>query len=267
MIADLQGDLAEEVAAGIRSRGGECEARAVDVTDFPAVERLVGEVLEAHGRLDYLFNNAGIGIAGEVEQCGVEDWYQVLDVNLRGGDPRRPGRLPEHEGAGLRAHRQHRLDGRLPAGAAGSASYCASKHAVVGLSTSLRIEAASAGVRVSAICPGVIRTPILENAGRYGKLLIRMPLPFQRRLIERLRPMEPGPFADKALRAVAANRAIIVVPWQWRIAWWILRLSPSLGLALSGRIYRKTKRELEAYLAEENPPSVPPFSKGGSRGC
>ena len=65
ILADRQIELARDVAAGITARQGSAQAVEVDVTDFPAVERLVGETLQTHGRLDYLFNNAGLAVGGE----------------------------------------------------------------------------------------------------------------------------------------------------------------------------------------------------------
>src|SRR6266481_5247520 len=84
ILADLQIDLAEEVAAKIRAKGGKATAVALDVTDYGAMDRLVQETWSARGRLDYLFNNAGIGIGGEVRYYQIQDWYQVFDVNRRG---------------------------------------------------------------------------------------------------------------------------------------------------------------------------------------
>jgi short-subunit dehydrogenase len=110
--------------------------------------------------------------------------------------------------------------------------YSTSKHAIVGLSLSLRIEAAAAGVRVSVLCPGVVRTPALIDGGKYGKLLQPVPHSVQQNLFERQRPMRPDGFAEHALRAVARNQAIIVIPSWWRIVWWLYRLSPAIGLRL-----------------------------------
>jgi short-subunit dehydrogenase len=118
---------------------------------------------------------------------------------------------------------------------------------VVGLSTSLRVEAAAAGVRVSVLCPGVIRTPILDHGGIHGKMLPPIPPEVQRRYWERLRPMAPERFAAKVLRAIRKNRAIIIVPSWWKILWWINRISPSLGLFISRKLYEKGMRELEKY--------------------
>jgi short-subunit dehydrogenase len=127
--------------------------------------------------------------------------------------------------------------------------YCTTKHAVVGLSTSLRIEAAAAGVRVSVLCPGAVRTPALTCESRYGKVLPPIPPEVLRRLVERQRPMSPERFAEQALRAAARNRAIIVIPSWWRIVWWLNRLSPSLGFYLGRKSLEIVKR-----TAERSPP-------------
>ncbi len=84
VLADLQIDLAEATVAGMRSHGGKATAAELDVTDFPVMNRLVQDTLNACGRLDYMFNNAGISIGGEVRLYHIEDWYRVFDVNIRG---------------------------------------------------------------------------------------------------------------------------------------------------------------------------------------
>jgi NAD(P)-dependent dehydrogenase (short-subunit alcohol dehydrogenase family) len=74
VLADLQIELAEEVASEINLSGGKAMAVKIDVTDFPAMERLVQETVQRAGRLDYLFNNAGIVIGGVVNLYGIKDW-------------------------------------------------------------------------------------------------------------------------------------------------------------------------------------------------
>jgi short-subunit dehydrogenase len=125
--------------------------------------------------------------------------------------------------------------------------YCATKHAVVGLSTALRVEAAPARVRVSVLCPGVIRTPILDG-GKYGKMLHPLPPDLMRRYWERQRPMPPDVFAREALRAVAANQAIIVIPSRWKVFWWLNRLSPSLGLYIGRLAFDQWTKLLNKHL-------------------
>jgi NAD(P)-dependent dehydrogenase (short-subunit alcohol dehydrogenase family) len=232
VLADLQADLAEEVAATFRAGGGRATAAALDVADFSATERLVGQTVGLHGRLDYLFNNAGVGVLGEVRYYDITDWDRVLDVNLGGVVNGVQAAYPVM----VRQGYGHIVNTASAAGlfpAPATVSYCAAKHAVVGLSTALRVEAATAGVRVSVLCPGVVRTPILEGGGKFGKML-QVPAPeVMEAHWRRLRPMAADRFAAAALRAVARNQAIIVIPSRWKLAWWLNRLSPSLGLAIA----------------------------------
>jgi len=245
VLAGLRIDLAREVAAGIRAAGGQATAALVDVREFASVQELVQATWHEHGRLDYMFNNAGIGIGGPVREYQIEDWYSVLDVNLRGvvNGVQAAYPLMLRQGFGHIVNTAS-MAGLVPT--PGTVGYAASKFGVVGLSTSLRAEAAAAGIRVSVLCPGVIRTPILEG-GKHGKSLLPIPPEVQRRYWERLRPMAPERFAAKVLPAISKNQAIIIVPSWWKIFWWLNRLSPSLGLFIGRKLYEKTMRELEKY--------------------
>lgn len=242
VLADLQIELAEEVALRIRSSGGKANALEIDVTDFPAMEQLVQETVQRTGRLDYIFNNAGIVIGGSVNLYSIEDWNQIVDVNLRGviNGIQAAYKVMITQGFGHIVNTAS-IAGLVPG--AGNIAYTTMKHAVVGLSKSLRGEAERTGVRVSVICPGAIRTPILEG-GKYGKMLIDVPLEQVRQLWEKVKPMDPNLFAKKVLKAVARNKAIIIVPSWWRVYWWIDRLSPSLGIWLSKRRFEKVEKEL-----------------------
>jgi NAD(P)-dependent dehydrogenase (short-subunit alcohol dehydrogenase family) len=244
VLADLQIDLAREVAAELTAEGGKVTAVEVDVTDFDALNQQVCEVAHTHGRLDYLFNNAGIGIGGEVLHHEIHDWNRVIDVNLRGVANGVQAAYPimSQQGFGHIVNTAS-MAGLMPA--PGTVSYAATKFGVVGLSTSLRIEAARYGVRVSVICPGVIQTPVLENCGKYGKLLVDLPVELQRQYWRALRPMAPDKFAPKVLRAVAKGKAIIIVPGWWKLIWWLNRLSPALGIWFSSRLFAWGMRKLQ----------------------
>jgi NAD(P)-dependent dehydrogenase (short-subunit alcohol dehydrogenase family) len=215
LLADLQGERARGVAAGIDQRGGKAQAAELDVVDFAAMNRLVEETVREHGRLDYIFNNAGIGTAGEAQFYQIDDWNCVIDVNIRGVVNGIQAAYPVM----LRQGFGHIVNTASMAGLVPSpwtVSYCLAKFAVVGLSLPLRVEAATAGVRVSVLCPGVIRTPILEGLGKYGKQVQAISAERQRAMFERLRPMDPGKLAEKVLRALARNRAIIIIPaWYY----------------------------------------------------
>jgi NAD(P)-dependent dehydrogenase (short-subunit alcohol dehydrogenase family) len=243
VLADLQTDLAEQVAAGIRGTGGKATAASLDVTDFKAVADLVQEVVGAKGRLDYLFNNAGIVIAGEVHHYEPLDWDRVINVNLRGVIHGVQAAYPVMRQQGF----GHIVNTASVAGLVpvpGLVSYCASKHAVVGLSTSFRVEAAEQGIRVSVLCPGAVQTPIV-GGGKFGKVLNALPPEIQRQLWEKGRPVPVNRFARAAVAAVARNRAVIVIPWWWKLAWWIYRLSPGIALALGRKDFRANKELIE----------------------
>lgn len=232
ILADLQGERAQAVAAAIQARDGKATAAQVDVTDFEAINRLIDATVRTHGRLDYLFNNAGIGMSGEVRHYQIEDWYRIFDVHLRGVANGVQAAYPIM----LRQGYGHIVNTASMAGLVPfpwTVNYSAAKHAVVGLSLALRIEAAAAGIRVSVVCPGVVRTPILEKGGDFGKVLPPLSAKQQRAHFERMRPMDPGKFAHQVLGAVARNRAIIIVPAWWKVFWWLHRLSPRLWECLA----------------------------------
>jgi len=189
-----------------------------------------------------MFNNAGIGILGEVRDHTIEDWCRIIDVNLRGvvNGVAAAYRVMLAQGFGHIVNTAS-IQGLVPTPL--MASYGATKHAVVALSNSLRIEAAPAGIRVSVICPGVIRTPLLQG-GRYGKVLLPASEESQRAYFERLRPMDPTRFARRVLTRVPRNDALIIVPAWYKVMWWLNRASPSLGRLLARRMFEMSKRML-----------------------
>ena len=243
VLADLQIELAEEVASEIRASGGKAKAMKIDVTDFSAMEQLVQETVARTGRLDFMFNNSGIVIGGLVNRLGIEDWNQIVGVNLRGVINGIQATYPIMIKQGF----GHMINTASMAGfmvSPGNVAYTTTKYAVVGLSKSLRAEAAQMGIRVSVLCPGVIRTPILEGGGKYGKMLIDIPPEELRRMLEKLKPMSPSLFAKEVLKLVAKNKAIIIVPSWWKVFWWINRLSPSLGILLAQKHFQYRQKKL-----------------------
>ena len=225
VIADLQEDLAQETVAHIQSRGGKARAYRVDVRDYSAVAELVQATFERCGRLDYMFNNAGIGVGGDTHLHTVESWNRIIDINLRGVVYGVQAAYPIMRTQGF----GHIVNTASTAGliaVPGVAAYTATKHAVVGLSKSLRLEAAAQGVRVSVLCPGVVQTPILQGGGVMGQMH-GLSQNAMDRVARLLRPMDPARFAVQALNDVARNKSIIVIPRWWRILWWQHRLMPT----------------------------------------
>jgi NAD(P)-dependent dehydrogenase (short-subunit alcohol dehydrogenase family) len=244
VIADRQVDLARDAVAQITTSGGRAEALELDVRDVAAVEAGIATVFERHGRLDFLFNNAGIGVGGEVLEYSVADWDDVIGVDLLGvayGVQAAYGRMVR-QGFGHIVNTAS-MAGLMPAPF--TVSYGAAKHGVVGLSRSLRAEASHHGVRVSVLCPGVIRTPILAQGGRYGRMLPSIPESVQREMMDSTRPMNVDLFAARCLPQIAANREIIVVPSWWKAVWYLNRISPALGTALASRFFLRARRAIE----------------------
>jgi len=238
VLADIDFGDAEAAAAQIREKGGRASAKHLDVCDFAAVSQLVTETIEKLGRIDYIFNNAGIVVAGEAANYTIDVWNRIIAVNLGGV----VNGVQAAYAAMIRQGFGHIVNTASMAGLVISAGvgYTATKYAVVGLSRALRIEAEVRGVRVSVICPGTIRTPIMRG-GKHGILLMPFPEDKQREMAaefnERFRPMDVSIFARKVLDQVARNRAIIVVPGWCKIFWWLERASLTLAAFLRRRAF------------------------------
>jgi NAD(P)-dependent dehydrogenase (short-subunit alcohol dehydrogenase family) len=240
-LLDLQADLAERVAAGIRAAGGDAEAAALDVTDFPATETAFADIAARRGRLDFAFNNAGIWMMGDAHALSLDDVNRLVDVNLRGAIHSTKAAYDIM----LRQKSGHIINTASVAGLTpdpGCTAYSATKHAIVGLSKSLRIEAARHGIRVSALCPGVIETPLLEGGGKFGKVLDAVPPEKMRQMWARMRPMNADAFAQRALHDVARNKPVIVWPIGGRLFWWLDRISPRLSGRVARDMYASNQR-------------------------
>ncbi|MFN7952762.1 MAG: SDR family NAD(P)-dependent oxidoreductase [bacterium] len=239
VVADVDGRAAHAVAASIEGAGSRAEAAVLDVSDASAVRALVEDVAARHGALDYLFNNAGILIAGPLEAMSAAQWSRIVGVNLLGVVHGVQAAYPLM----LRQRRGHIVNTSSIAGLAPTpwtAAYAMTKHAIVGLSTSLWGEAADKGVRVSVVCPGFIDTAIFRT-GTYLSGSAKS-------LFEAI-GFKPTP-ADEAariiLRGVAANRAVIVVTRSARAMAFASRMAPGLARWV-GRV---RARELLAENAE-----------------
>jgi NAD(P)-dependent dehydrogenase (short-subunit alcohol dehydrogenase family) len=240
VLADLDEEIARQHADAMVRQGQSAQARRLDVTDPAAVAQVIQEVARDHGRLDYLFNNAGIGVGGEAAYYDLSDWTRVIDVNLMGVVYGVHYAYPILRAQGF-GHivNTASMAGLLPAPSV--LSYTTTKHAVVGLSRGLRLEAARSGVRVSVLCPGVIRTPIIEG-GKYGRTVGPVPQQVMKSAFERLGPMDVDAFARAALVDVAANRSIIIHPAKWRWIYWLSRLSPAIAEATGRKALEQVRR-------------------------
>ena len=237
-IADRQIGPAQALAQRLNNGGGKAHAIELDVRDYSSFEGAVAEAVQQCGRIDYLFNNAGIGVGGEVDSYTLEDWNDVFDVNLRGVAHGIQAVYPVM----IRQRSGHIVNTSSTFGLVTVpwlASYTATKHAVVAISKTLRVEAERHGVQVSVLCPGVIRTPFLTG-GQYGRT--KMDGVSDEEIVKQsFRPMAPEKFAERALRAVLRGDAIIVVPAWWKAFWYLERLSPALSMQLAKVILKRVR--------------------------
>lgn len=235
IVADIDAQGARHVAEAIRANGGRAVAQAVDVADAQSVERLVRETLAAHGRLDYLFNNAGIAITADARDLTLEHWQRVIGVNQMGVIHGVQAAYPmmARQGYGHIVNIAS-LAGLLPYPT--NLPYTTSKHAVVGLSLALRAEAADLGVRVSVVCPGTIRTGIFAAS---PMLNARQE---QGHATTLFKPIDAETAGRRILVGVARNQALIVFPRYARVLWLVARLRLGWLEAFGLRIVRDFRR-------------------------
>ena len=160
MCADVNAEGAEAVARTIADTGGDAASVAVDVAREDEIQNMVAETVKRWGKLDVIYNNAGIGFGGPVTQVQEEDWDRLIDINLKGVFLGCKHAIPEMMKSGGGAIVSTASDAGLM-GTPYLSTYCASKGGVVMLTKSLAVEWAQFNIRVNCVCPGVIQTPIL----------------------------------------------------------------------------------------------------------
>ncbi|AEI39652.1 SDR family NAD(P)-dependent oxidoreductase [Paenibacillus mucilaginosus] len=162
IVNDLAEDKGQETVEEIRGEGGQAVFVQADVTKPESVQRLVDTVIGTYGRIDVLFNNAGISGVGAIHEVEPEQWDRVIEVNIRGVFLPSKYVLP---------HMMARREGSIinmssciaEIGLARRASYSATKGAVLALTKSMQVDYAPYNIRVNALLPGTILTPFVED--------------------------------------------------------------------------------------------------------
>lgn len=177
VLSDINETLGEQVTEEIRGEDGQAAFVKADVSSPADCERLVNETMAQYGRLDYACNNAGIG--GEqnpTADYSIENWQKVIAINLSGVFYGMKYQIPAmlQNGGGAIVNMASIL-GKV--GFASSAAYVAAKHGVVGLTKNTALEYAAQGIRVNAVGPAFIHTPLIdemENAEETQKMLVSL---------------------------------------------------------------------------------------------
>ncbi|MCG8394762.1 MAG: SDR family oxidoreductase [Pseudomonadales bacterium] len=231
---DINADAAGATATTIAAEGGEALSRKCDVSNTRSMEALANWVEKELGAPDIVINNAGVGLSGGLLDTSVKDWQQVLGVNLWGVihgsrlfarqmiDQARAGHIINVASAA--AFMPSRM---LPA-------YATSKSAVLMFSECLRAELAEHNIGVSAICPGIINTPITRNTRFVGVDDDEQERRRQHasQLYQR-RAFTPDRVAAAIVAAVESNRAVVPVSPEARGMQWLGRFTPSLARNLA----------------------------------
>jgi NAD(P)-dependent dehydrogenase (short-subunit alcohol dehydrogenase family) len=226
VVADIDGDAAHQVAGRLGQRGASALAVRVDVANEAEVEKLIETTVAEYGRVDYMINNAGIAIGGDSRDLSMQQWRRVLDVDLLGV---LYGTVHAYQVMARQGHGHivniSSLSGLVPQ--PGNVPYCTSKHGIVGLSLSLRAEGADLGVKVSAACPGDMKTKIYDNM-----VVVNMPreqvATLSRRTHYLMPQMSSRAAARSILRGVSRNRPLIVFPIAVQVIWHLYRRFPGL---------------------------------------
>ena len=162
IVNDLNKEAGNETVEQIRSEGGQALFIQADVTDPSSVQKMVQTALTEFGRIDILFNNAGISGVGRLHEIEPEDWDKIMSVNVKGVY------LPSKY---VVTHMMERKSGVIinmssciaEIGLARRASYAATKGAVLALTKSMQVDYAPYNIRVNALLPGTIFTPFVEK--------------------------------------------------------------------------------------------------------
>ena len=168
VVTDIQDAMGADVVAGIKAAGGQAEYLHHDVTEEGEWEAVVGKVRERHGRLDFLVNNAGIGIGGSILTMTLADWRRQTAINLDGVFLGTKHSIPLMRASGDGGSIVNISSVAGLKGSASLAGYCATKGGVRLFTKSVAMECANAkdGIRVNSVHPGLIETPIWITVGQ-----------------------------------------------------------------------------------------------------
>ena len=240
-MVDINLEPLEKAAEPLLENGLKVKVVGLDVTDELAFKKVIEDTAAEHGRLDYLFNTAGVAIAGEVHDLNIDHWTRVFDVNLNGVayGTFHAYQLMVKQGSGHIVNTSS-LEGLLPF--PGTVSYVGTKHAVVGITESLWVEAADMGVDLTVVCPGYIRTPMLTDSEAVNTTMEKWRSSFLIILFEKLSSISPDTCAKLILKGVAKKKTILFTPKIGWLFWLNYRIWP-MGYMHMLRFFHRLDRK------------------------
>jgi NAD(P)-dependent dehydrogenase (short-subunit alcohol dehydrogenase family) len=175
VVANRRVDAGQETVQMIKDTGGDAFFIKTDVSQSIEVETLVNQTVERYGRLDYAFNNAGIGCeVTPVADCPEEDWDLVINTNLKGVWLCMKYEIQQMLRQGGGAIVNNASIAGLVGFLGAPPPYVVSKHGVIGLTKTAALEYATQNIRINCICPGVIRTPMTGGSPEHIERLTKM---------------------------------------------------------------------------------------------
>lgn len=223
LVTDLAGAPVDEVVAEIKRAEGNAAGMVVDVTKPADLQAAVDAVVAEHGRLDYMFSNAGVGIFGDLELISTAESDAIVDVNLRAvinGVTIAYQQMIKQSGGHIVTTAS--AAGLLPVPL--QAHYCATKHAVIGLHKALALESGRHGVATTVFCPAWVESGMFDTSTLRGSLAGVDP-----REMVPVKPLATEIAVERLLRGVRRKRRMVITPAYARVGWWIERLSPALS--------------------------------------
>lgn len=239
-VSSLNLTEAEPVAALIQQAGAQAYAVKLDAREVSDLESVMGQIVVSHGRLDYVFNNAGIGFVGEFADMKPAQIQNMAATNFIG-----PAlsmltaiRYMREQGGGHIVNVAS-IGGLMPVSA--MAMYSGTKHGMVGLSDSVRAEVSGDGIRVSTVCMGFVESEMLKKAdmGKGADAGIR-------ELLKSTPPIPTALGAQLVLRGVRRKQPYILFPAYTRAGWLIQRLQPGVGNWIAKKAFERFRKATAA---------------------
>jgi NAD(P)-dependent dehydrogenase (short-subunit alcohol dehydrogenase family) len=240
-ICDVDEAGLEKTAEQIRQIGCRVLQSSVDVSSAEQMRGFAEQTYAELGRVDVLVNNAGIAVAGFFVEVPLAEWDTILGINLKGVVNGCYFFVPKMVEAGTGGHVVNIASMAGFVASPGMTAYATTKFGVVGFSESLRAELVECGIGVTAVCPGVINTPIVRSEHMYGASATPENREKAIQLFQR-RNYGPDRVARGILKAIQKNRAVAPISPEAWAGYWMKRLFPWLVAALGRLSARRQAR-------------------------